>query len=127
MNMKYFGILLALAVCLGLSGCERKAVEPAGKPEAAPASDQTLQSGKWTYRVVITQPGTRSQGRLGELSYGGKPLLEPAVNDFAETPWGKLYWQGAGIESGLNLWDDQGWMRKPRPRHPEGKPVLAPE
>jgi len=128
--MKYFGILLMFAACLGLSGCERKAEKTDANPQATASqpSNETLQSGKWTYRIIITQPGTRSQGRMGELLYNEKPLAKPsAINDYAETPWGKIYWHGISLEDGLNLWDDQGWMRKPRPRHPEGKPVAGPE
>ena len=111
---------------LVMSGCARKTEVATSQPPAN-KSEETLASGLWTYRVVITNPGTRSQGRLGELLHGGKSIPTPAgINDFVESPWGFLYWQGAGLESGLNLWEDQGWMRKPRPGHEAGHQIREP-
>jgi hypothetical protein len=99
-----------LTACL--CGCGREATKPAAGHTAAAES---LQSGEWAYHVTVTQPGTRSEGRLGELFHKGAPVPKPAaINASVETPWGPLYWHGRGDADGLRLWDDQGWMRAPR-------------
>lgn len=122
------GILLVAGIGLAAPGC-------GGKPGASAAASQgggkgtgeQLTSGAWTYRVAITQPGTLSEGRCGELRYDGKPLPAPAgINDFVETPWGNIYWYGSGLEAGLKLWDAQGWMRQPRPGYASGRQVAWP-
>jgi hypothetical protein len=128
--MKKTGIhLISLFILLtGLSatiGCKREQA-PAAAPSIAIPKDEIRTSGDWIYRIIITQPGTRSQGRLGELLYSGKPLPVPAINDYVETPWGKIYWHGLSIEDGLMLWNDQGWMQTPRPRYDLGQKIVWP-
>ncbi|MCX7803881.1 MAG: protease inhibitor I42 family protein [Planctomycetota bacterium] len=83
-------------------------------------------SGDWTYRLTVKLPGTRSEGRFGSLLYREKELgPAPAVNDYIETPWGRMYWTGPFDDS----WGDHGWMPRPNPsplHKPEGR-RLAPE
>lgn len=121
--------LIALSILLtGLAatiGCNREQT-PASAPAIEQPKDETRTSGDWTYRIIITQPGTRSQGRRGELLYKGVALPVPAINDYVETPWGKIYWHGLSIPDGLMLWNDQGWMLAPRPRHDIGQEIVWP-
>ncbi len=129
--MKKTGIhLIALSILLtGLAstiGCNREQA-PSADPSIDQPKDETRTSGDWTYRIIITQPRTRSQGRLGELLYKGTHLPVPSINDYVETPWGKIYWHGLGVENGLMLWNDQGWMQAPRPRSDLGQKIVWPD
>jgi hypothetical protein len=122
--------LIALSILLtGLAaiiGCNREQA-PAAAPSIEIPKDEIKTSGDWTYRIIITQPGTRSQGRLGELLYKGTPLPVPSINDYVETPWGKIYWHGLSIEDGLMIWNDQGWMQEPRSRYDIGQKIVWPQ
>jgi len=66
-------------------------------------------SGKWKYRLRIAHPGTRSEGKWGTLTYGGKQPPVPEINDYYQTPWGAMYWVGMPeMRSGWH-----GWMPQP--------------
>ncbi len=84
------------------------------KPEA-PQVGRASYSGDWKYRVVVTLPGYKSEGVFFELCCKGKPLAAPQINDFAETPWGKLYWTGG------NSLFISGWLSQPNKNFPDGK------
>lgn len=63
-------------------------------------------AGLWEYHLMITSPGSKSQGARGILLFAGRPV-DPAVRyDYYRTPWGDIQWVG---DSEL-LWDDHGWM-----------------
>lgn len=117
---------MLLSGLAAMIGCRREQVTAAA-PTVSQPKNETRTSGDWIYRIVITQPGTRSQGRLGELLYKNSVLPVPSVNDYVETPWGKIYWHGLSVEDGLMLWNDQGWMQAPRPRHNSGKQMAWPQ
>ena len=124
--IRLIALSMLLAGLAAMTGCSREQVAAAA-PAVSQPKNETRTSGDWTYRIVITQPGTRSQGRLGELLYKNSALPVPAVNDYVETPWGKIYWHGLSVEDGLMLWNDQGWMLKPRPRRDIGKQMTWPQ
>jgi len=69
----------------------------------------TYRAGRWTYSYKITHPGTRSEGRLGELAYDGTTRSAgERVNDYYLTPWGRMYWVGdSRISWGLHRWMPQ--------------------
>ncbi|MBN2314004.1 MAG: hypothetical protein JXM79_08745 [Sedimentisphaerales bacterium] len=80
-------------------------------------------SGAWTYDYSITAPGTRSEGYHGNLSYNQNELPNPMhINDFYETPWGRLYWVGKPVV----LFGAHGWMPNPLAREPVGQALINP-
>lgn len=70
-------------------------------------------SGLWDYEVIVTSPGSKSEGTRGRLFYAGKPVAEPGLGDYYRTPWGIIQWNG---DSEL-MWGVHGWM----PREGGGK------
>ena len=77
----------------------------------------------WTYDYSISNPGTRSEGYHGNLSYNQIELPAPIhINDFYETPWGRLYWVGKPVV----LFGAHGWMPKPLAREPIGQALIDP-
>ena len=71
-----------------------------------PNKPGTYSFGKWRYSLKITAPGTRSEGKWGQLFYDNKRLPGPEVNDHYRTPWGLTYWVG----SPKARWGEHGWM-----------------
>lgn len=67
----------------------------------------TYRSGPWEYRLMITSPGSKSEGSVGILSFAGKRLEGAAPGDYYRTPWGVITWIGDSDR----LWDAHGWMR----------------
>jgi len=110
---------LALTICLSQPGCTQ---------EATPANlDLTKNgqyaSGGWAYVYSITNPGSRSEGTHGVLSYRQTELSAPVhINDFYETPWGRLYWVGKPNV----LFGAHGWMPKALAREPVGQAMMDP-
>lgn len=51
-------------------------------------------SGLWEYRLVVTSPGSKSEGTLGKLYYNGKPVEDAVIGDYYRTPWGDIQWVG---------------------------------
>lgn len=68
----------------------------------------TYRSGPWEYRLMITSPGSKSEGSVGLLFFVGKRLEGAAPGDYYRTPWGVIEWIG---DSG-RLWGAHGWMRR---------------
>jgi len=85
--------------------------------------DGVYTSGPWQYAYVISNKGTRSEGYHGRLLHAGAAVPEPeTVNDYYETPWGRLYWVG----SPAMLFGGHGWMPKPKASAPVGKALPEP-
>lgn len=111
------GILL---LAIGASGCHR---QDAARPQLDVTKDGTHQSGPWTYEYATRLKGTRSEGYYGKLSYEGREVPEPAnLNDYYETPWGRIYWVGQSVM----LFGVHGWMPNPVAREPEGQALTDP-
>jgi hypothetical protein len=125
-GIRFIALSILLTALTATIGCNREQA-PVAAPSIEIPKDEIRTSGDWTYRIIITQPGTRSQGRLGELLYKGVALPVPAINDYVETPWGKIYWHGLSIPDGLMIWDDQGWMLEPRSRYALGSEIVWPD
>jgi inhibitor of cysteine peptidase len=93
-----------------------RAEQPADKqPNPArldPTKPGTFTSGRWQYRLDITDAGKRSEGRLGWLWYDGKKLPRGEINDYYLTPWGPIYW----VDVPKNRWGPHGWMTSPSPQ-----------
>ena len=110
---------LALTICFP---------QPGRTQEATPANlDLTKNgqyaSGAWAYVYSITNPGSRSEGYHGVLSYSPTELPAPLhINDFYESPWGRLYWVGKPEV----LFGAHGWMPKPLAREPVGQAMIDP-
>jgi len=66
----------------------------------------TYISRKWKYVFTITNEGSKSQGRLGELYYNGKRVIPARFLDLRKTPWGNIVWVG----NPPLLWKPKGWM-----------------
>jgi len=77
---------------------------------------------QWKYEFKITAPGTRSEGRWGTLYFAGRQLPPAEINDYYETPWGKIYWVGTPDVR----WGDHAWMPRPKPGSDRRPRRLAP-
>ncbi len=66
----------------------------------------TYESGHWQYSYDIHAKGTRSEGRMGKLSYKGRDISAQGVGDYVRTPWGVMFWWGKKE----NRWGNQGWL-----------------
>jgi inhibitor of cysteine peptidase len=77
--------------------------------------------GPWKYRLDITDPDTRSEGRWGWLYYAGQRLPHGAVNDYYRTPWGSMYW----VDVPQPRWGAHGWMTGPSPQNNRPGQALA--
>lgn len=115
-------------VCLTFLSCALGSPQPANTQETAPtgldlSKNGQYASGAWTYTYSITNAGSRSEGYHGNLSYDKTALPRPVqINDFYETPWGRLYWVGhPGV-----LFGGHGWMSKPLARAPIGQVMIDP-
>ncbi len=103
---------------------------PAAPPVAPPKKPEPIRLDRphtyvweaWKYVFNITAPGTRSEGRWGKLYYAGKELPPAEVNDYYQTPWGKLYWVGMPQAR----WGDHGWMPRPNPASDRQGRLLPP-
>lgn len=113
-----------LALLMLATGCSRSArTEQAVQEELDLTQSGPHTSGAWTYTYSISSPGTRSEGYHGSLSYGGIEVPAPIhINDFYETPWGRLHWVGQPVV----LFGVHGWMPKPLAREPLGRPLIDP-
>ena len=102
---------------------EAVAVKPTAVVAIDPARNGTYRADGWVYVIRITNEGSRSQGVVGELSYQGATMPEPAeVNAYHATPWGKLFWVGnPAVAFGAH-----GWMPKPRVSAPAGAELPPP-
>jgi hypothetical protein len=77
------------------------------------------ESGRWSYSVRISNPGTRSEGRHGALSFDGLPLPPPPAAGLGyQTPWGVVAWVAARPVP----WGEHGWMPQAG-----GEPQLLPD
>ena len=82
---------------------------PSAATPIDPNKPGTHLSGRWQYRLQISDPGTRVEGRSGWLIYDGRKLPLGQINDYYRTPWGPIYWVDAPpTQSGLH-----GWMPFP--------------
>ncbi len=106
---------------------QRPATPPADKPPAELPPDVPATArpkpidpshtglyiwGKWRYRLEVTSPGTRSEGRWGWLNYNDQKLPRGEVNDYYNTPWGPVYW----VDVPNSSWGAHGWMPSPLPQ-----------
>lgn len=108
MNKRTQAALLAVLICI--TGCDQD--ETITIPMDR---NGTYRAGEWTYDFLITNPGTKSQGSLGRLSYQGKPVPKPAnSNDYFDTTLGQFVFVGmvpGTPDHPLRPWDHQGWVR----------------
>lgn len=110
--------------CLALLAGGKRAPQkkpPRPKP-IDPKKSGAYSFGKWEYSLKITAPGTRSEGKRGQLLHGNKPLPGPEVNDHYRTPWGSIYWVG----DPKTRWGDHGWMPFPSRRLKRKGKLLSP-
>jgi predicted secreted protein len=123
MTPKRMSIALVVLLLLGGAGFARG--EDSQDEQIDMSKGGTYESGKWKYELIVRAPGTRSEMRKGTLSYDKKPLPEAEdINDYYETPWGKMYWVGET----QSRWGDHGWMPEPSKRFPdkEGEKLTPP-
>ena len=115
-------------LCMGcserLQQCEqcRKTLDPAA-PKLDEKPEGVHKSGGWIYQYSISNAGSKSEGYFGKLSFAGEPIAQPAdVNDHVRTPWGLMYWAGEPPTA----FGSHGWMARPLPGKPVGKPFVPP-
>lgn len=101
--------IAALTLILLFTSCAVQAQDKAASPVLVDTSKScAYESGKWTYAYVICAKGTKSERRLGELSYDGKPIPGAAEFDRIKTPWGVMQYFG---ELSRQAWNS-GWLLK---------------
>lgn len=85
----------------------------------------TYTADKWTYTYTITNPGTRSEGAMGQLFYAGRLLpLPDHPGDYYDTPLGRFYHVGMPVVP----WGDHGWMpADPSMPAARGNPLPVPD
>jgi inhibitor of cysteine peptidase len=106
----------------GPAGTESPAAKPAPQlKRISPARPGTYTSGKWQFRMEITNGGARNEGRWGWLTYDGQKLPRGNVNDFYVTPWGPMYW----VDVPTTNWGMHGFMPIPLPQNPRQGRALA--
>lgn len=49
---------------------------------------------EWRYTLLANAMGTRSERRIGRLSYGRMMVVGKNQGDSADTPWGVMHWMG---------------------------------
>jgi inhibitor of cysteine peptidase len=86
-----------------------------------PTRPGSYTSGKWKFRLEITNPDTRSEGRWGWLTYDGQKLPRGSINDYYVTPWGPMYW----VDVPTTNWGMHGFMPIPLPQNPRQGHALA--
>ena len=105
---------------------ETSPVAPPARPKPEPidpSKPASYTEGKWQYRLEITDPGTRSEGKWGGLWYDGQKLARGEINDYYQTPWGPLYW----VDVPKTRWGLHGWMPAASPQsNRKGRMLNAP-
>jgi inhibitor of cysteine peptidase len=103
---------------------ESPATQPKPMPKPInPARPGTYTSGKWQFRMEITNGGARNEGRWGWLTYDGQKLPRGNVNDYYVTPWGPMYW----VDVPTTNWGMHGFMPIPLPQNPrQGRALSLP-
>ncbi len=116
MKSAWVSFVIVAGIAAMLAGCQAQRAdtnEAAVAPAEGGAVDDiaqpgTYRSGLWEYALVVTAPGTRSEGTVGELSYSGKPVPQGLPGDYYQTPWGDVLW----VENDM-LWGEHGWILRP--------------
>jgi len=115
-------LVISVLVCLGAmvsTTVARDRVEPVDQ-----GISKAYINGVWSYTHIITGPRTDGEGTWGILIYREKVLgYNAAVNDYYDTPWGRIYWHGTLIR---RLSGPHFWMPFPKVNRPEGR-ELDPE
>lgn len=65
--------------------------------------------GPWSYAVLGTAMGSRSERRIGRLRFGGSELEGEDEGDYVDTPWGRMRWLGP-VELGAHTDYEQGFL-----------------
>jgi len=119
---------LALAFCgiaVLLTSCRTVTDTPAATAPAIPvdlSKSGVYRSGRWEYRCLVQNAGTRRQDYFGKLLFDGKEVPAAGLNDYYRTPWGKLYWVG---ELKV-MFGGHGWTPRAMPSRPAGRQLSDP-
>lgn len=93
-------VVLVLAGTLPARGGEDEG-KPGPRSIGVPGRHE---AGRWTYELLLLQPGTKSEGTQGILEFDGLPL-PGSKGGVYRTPWGDLAW----VEN-ERPWGAHGWM-----------------
>jgi len=123
-TLRIYPWLTYLTLLTLVTGClQHRQVQDCDTQELDLSQDGQHNSGAWTYTYSIGSAGTRSEGYYGALSYKQIELPAPIhINDYYETPWGRLYWVGQPVV----LFGAHGWMPTPLAREPIGHALIDP-
>ena len=118
--------------------CGKAMAPPAIQPTTSPAGkidpnrSAVFTSGKWRYEYEAARPGRDTViAPRGRLSYDGTDLSRvrdandfgPQINDYYETPWGRLYHHGYSATAKM----PSGWIPEPREKsRREGRALSDP-
>jgi len=116
-------IVAVLLVASVIAGCGDTGSAPSLAQEKPLSKEGTHQVGPWRYEYSVANKGTRSEGYYGKLFYHGQALAAPErINDYYETPWGRIYWAGQPTV----LFGSHGWMTSPLARESVGQALADP-
>jgi predicted secreted protein len=102
-------LVIVLAALTGSSAAAPPATGPARiVPKEDISQPGTYRAGLWEYKLLVTSPGSKSEGLLGKLFFGGKAVPEPVKFDYYRTPWGEVQWLD---EPGIP-WGEHGWFAR---------------
>lgn len=65
--------------------------------------------GPWSYTVLGTAMGSRSERRIGRLRFAGTELVGEREGDYVDTPWGRMWWLGR-VQPGVVTDYEQGFL-----------------
>ena len=124
--MRYTGFVLCGIAVLVTSSCRLATDTPVATAPVTPVDTSRSgvhRSGRWEYQYTVSLAGTKSEGYYGKLLFDGKLVPAAAgLNDYYQTPWGKLYW----VDQRMVPFGGHGWMLKARPSSPAGKQLPDP-
>jgi len=116
-------ILTVFLAVLVVAGCRDTNSAQSVEQEKPVIKEGINQIGPWRYEYSIANKGTRSEGYYGNLFFNEEASAVPAhINDYYETPWGRLYWVGHPPV----LFGSHGWMTNPLIREPVGQALADP-
>jgi len=111
-------VFIVLWTALVVAGCGNVGSSASLGQEKLLSKEGTHRMGPWRYEYSVANKGTRSEGHYGKLFYREQELPAPAhINDYYETPWGRIYWVGHRPV----LFGNHGWMASPLAREPIGQ------
>ncbi|MBK8091570.1 MAG: hypothetical protein IPK32_06190 [Verrucomicrobiaceae bacterium] len=118
LHIRFGTCLLLMAYVLSFLAAAGADV-PVGKVDVTQPG--AYRSGDWEFKLIVTSPGSKSEGTIGRLYYKDSPVPDATPGDFYQTPWGDIQWVG----NPGKLWGEHGWILR-NPLVEKGKRLKPP-